>query len=88
MGGGRIDLLIRWPLPSGEVERFAVELKVWRRGPDPLEKGLTQLGGYLDRLGLDHGTLILFDQRPDAAAERAEQSAEERDGRQITVLRL
>ncbi len=95
-GSGRIDLLIRWPMPaasltSREVERFAVELKVWRRGTDPLEKGLKQLGEYLDRLaGLDRGTLILFDQRPEAPppAERAKRDVVERDGRQITVLRL
>ncbi len=73
VGSGRIDLLIRWPLPAGEVERFAVELKVWRRGADPLEKGLGQLGEYLERLVLDRGTLILFDQRPEspALADRA-----------------
>ncbi len=27
-GAGRIDLLVRWPLPQGEMERFALELKV------------------------------------------------------------
>jgi hypothetical protein len=47
-------------------QREAIELKA---GPpkkkDPLEKGLQQLGAYLDRLGLDHGILVLFDRRPD-----------------------
>lgn len=33
---------------------------------DPLEKGLVQLEAYLDRLGLDHGRLVLFDRRPEA----------------------
>lgn len=71
IGRGRIDLLIRWPYPdpggTRRWQREALELKVWRPGaPDPLPRGLTQLDGYLDRLGLDHGTLVVFDRRPDA----------------------
>ena len=44
-------LLINWPLPSGERQRFAVELKVWRRDrdPDPLDQGLEQLSAYPER---------------------------------------
>lgn len=34
--------------------------------PDPVEDGLHQLDGYLDRLDLSHGTLIVFDRRPTA----------------------
>jgi len=59
-GSGRIDLAVRWPLAGRGVERFAVELKVWRDlQADPLVKGLEQLGAYLDRLA--QGTLVLFD---------------------------
>jgi hypothetical protein len=32
--------------------------------PDPLAKGLVQLDGHLERLGLDRGVLVLFDRRP------------------------
>ena len=91
VGRGRIDLLIRWPLPSGEVERFALELKVWRdRAGDPLPSGLKQLSAYLARLGLDTGTLVLFDQRSDAPPlpERCSRAEVEHGGRTITVLRL
>ncbi|MEM7585325.1 MAG: ATP-binding protein [Acidobacteriota bacterium] len=91
VGSGRVDLLVRWPLPSGGVERFAAELKVRRDGDgDPLEDGLEQLGEYLDRLGLDTGTLVLFDQRNDAPpiAERCSREEIDRGGRRITVLRL
>ncbi len=91
VGSGRIDLCIRWPLSDGTVQRFALELKVWRPGrPDPLEAGLEQLNRYLERLGLDEGTLILFDQRPDAPPFAARGSRETRtvDGREILVLRL
>lgn len=64
VGRGRLDLCVRWPLPDGQEQRFAIELKVWRDGrPDPRIKGRDQLAGYLERLGLETGTLIVFDQR-------------------------
>ena len=90
VGCGRIDLCLRWPSPEG-VERWAIELKVWRHGrPDPLPEGLAQLAGYLSRLGLDRGTLILFDQRSDAAPLPARCTSQqvEHEGRRISLLRL
>ncbi|MEW6741699.1 MAG: ATP-binding protein [Planctomycetota bacterium] len=68
VGRGRIDLLIRWPyrIPSGEKrwQREAMELKVWRPGRgDPVQDGLGQLEGYLERLELEHGYLVVFDRR-------------------------
>jgi AAA domain-containing protein len=68
LGYRRVDLLVRWPYLDGDgkraVQREAVELKVWRTGkPDPLDEGLGQLDSYLDRLGLEHGTLVIFDRR-------------------------
>jgi hypothetical protein len=67
-GRGRIDLLIRWPhhTPADKqtLQRQALELKVWRdKESDPLTEGLTQLDGYLDRLSLDTGVLVIFDRR-------------------------
>ncbi|HYU31514.1 MAG TPA: hypothetical protein VEW48_05080 [Thermoanaerobaculia bacterium] len=90
VGSGRIDLCVRWPFPGG-VQRWAVELKVWRDNrPDPLADGLEQLADYLDRLGLDGGTLILFDLRTQAPPlpERCSQSELEHRGRRMGVLRL
>jgi hypothetical protein len=90
VGRGRIDLCVRYPYPGG-VERWAVELKVWRdRRKDPLEEGLSQLSGYLAHLGLDRGTLILFDARTEAAAlpDRCSLQEIEHDGRRISLLRL
>ncbi len=100
-GSGRIDLCVRWPLPDGTLERFALELKVWRDGrSDPLKDGLTQLGRYLDRLGLNQGTLVIFDQRRNAApfAERGSRESRTADDgpeappeggkRNVLVLRL
>ena len=71
VGRGRIDLHVRWPYTDSDGKRAwqqeAIEMKVWRdRGKDPLKQGLAQLGGYLKQLGLDHGTLVLFDRRTDA----------------------
>jgi hypothetical protein len=91
-GSGRPDLCIRWPRPGGGVDRWALELKVWRDTTwgDPVAKGCKQLAGYLKRLGLDAGTLIVFDSRAGAAElpERIRESEMEQDGRRITVLML
>ena len=77
VGRGRIDLLIRWPVPgaknSSQWQKEAFELRVWLPGkPDPLALGLEQLERYLDGLGLTKGTLVVFDRRPEAknSAER------------------
>lgn len=65
VGRGRIDMLIRWPLPGAGVQREAIEIKVWRPGaPDPVAQGVEQLCGYLERLGLAEGWLAIFDRRP------------------------
>jgi hypothetical protein len=95
IGRGRIDLLVRWPYQTADGKRAwqqqALELKLWRGGEaDPLAKGLSQLDGYLDRLGLDDGVLVIFDRRPAAAPidqrTRFEQATSPA-GRAITVLR-
>lgn len=90
VGSGRIDLCVRWPYPGG-LDRWAAELKVWRdRRPDPLTEGLSQLSGYLARLRLDRGTLLLFDARAEAPPlpERCSTTEIEHSGRRITVIRL
>ena len=91
IGRGRIDLLVRKPYGDGLVQREAVELKVWHpRKADPLPQGLAQLDGYLDRLGLDTGTLIIFDRRPDAAPVADRTGISETTspaGRTISLLR-
>ncbi len=95
VGRGRIDLLIRQPYRDVDghnaEQREALELKVWADSqPDPLTQGLAQLDGYLDRLSLDTGTLVIFDRRPTAApiADRTHfDTATAPSGRTITVLR-
>ena len=95
VGRGRIDLLVRWPHRATDggraLQQEAIELKVWRdKAKDPLAKGLVQLDGYLDPLGLDTGVLVIFDRR--AAAEDIEARTRFEEavtplGRTVTVLR-
>jgi hypothetical protein len=90
VGSGRIDLCVRWPRSTG-AERWAVELKVWRDNrPDPQTQGLKQLAAYLDRLGLDRGTLIVFDGRKTAEPlpGRCTMEEVEWEERKVAVLRL
>lgn len=87
LGTGRMDLLlVRGP------DQLPIEIKVWRTDgdPDPLHEGLSQIDGYLARLGLPTGWLVLFDRRPRAAplAERLQASnATTPDGKEIVVIR-
>ncbi len=90
IGRGRMDLCVHWPFAGG-VQREVLELKVWRDGRgDPLQRGLDQLGRYLDSLALDHGALLLFDRRQVAGPleERSEISELEHQGRRVRLLRL
>ena len=95
IGRGRIDLLVRWRYTDAAGkpcwQRAALELKVWRdKQRDPLDKGLSQLDGYLDKTGLSTGVLVIFDRRTDAedieARTRFEQAVTPA-GRRVTLLR-
>lgn len=87
IGTGRMDLLlIRGP------DQLPIELKVWREDgdTDPLNDGLSQIDGYLERLGLSTGWLVIFDRRPKAAplAQRLQSSnATTPSGKEIVVIR-
>ncbi len=94
-GCRRIDLLLTWPWTDAngkrQVQREAIELKVWRDGrKEPLDEGLEQLDGYLDRVGLAEGVLILFDRRKAAAPLEqrvVESEARTRTGKRVRVWR-
>ena len=55
LGSGRCDLLVEY---AGE--RFVIELKI-NYDSYTLEDGKDQISRYLDKLGLEHGYLILFE---------------------------
>ncbi len=82
VGSGRVDLLVEL---GGE--RRALELKV-RRSERTLSQGVEQLSRYLERLGLDEGYLVIFDQRPEVGwdARLYEKEVEGRGGRRIVVF--
>jgi type II secretory pathway predicted ATPase ExeA len=86
IGRDRMDLLLTY----GE-DRLAIELKVWRtRRSDPLLEGLAQLDGYLARLGLATGWLVIFDRRagqPPIAERTGIEKATTPTGRTVTVIR-
>jgi hypothetical protein len=92
-GSGRMDLCIRWPVSGGE-QLVAIELKVWReKQGDPIHEGLAQLEGYLGRLGLTEGFLVIFDRRRSADEvpwdERPRWESEAlAGGKRVRVLRL
>lgn len=97
VGTRRIDVLLRWPYraPDGGVlwQREAFELKVWRdrdKKRDPVTAGLAQLDLYLERLGLEHGVLAVFDARAQALPiedRTAIEPALTPAGRRVTLLR-
>ncbi|MBK9260049.1 MAG: hypothetical protein IPM54_09460 [Polyangiaceae bacterium] len=57
LGRKALDLLIRW-----KSDRHAIEVKI-RRDSETESRALEQLAGYLDKLGLGEGWLVLFDLR-------------------------
>lgn len=89
VGRGRVDLCIRWPyLENGQkkTQNQAIELKVWRDGAgNPLEAGVEQLAGYLERLGLQQGTLLIFDTRKAAPSLPERQRTEVRQHRGLAI---
>ena len=85
VGSGRTDLAVYW-----KRQVIALELKIKRRA-DAREKGLVQLGRYLDTLGLQHGYLVLFEpKRPDEVSweERLRWDDVEREGKRVTVVEM
>ncbi|MGE5340123.1 MAG: ATP-binding protein [Candidatus Omnitrophota bacterium] len=55
VGNGRVDLLVKF-----HDQRTAIEIKI-KRGEKSIEKAKRQLSGYLNRLQLNKGYLVIFD---------------------------
>ena len=87
LGSRRVDLLVVWPRPGGETDRFVVECKLLRSGrARTIEKGLEQTAAYMDLSGTGMGHLVVFDMREGMSWEDRV-FLEERawEGKRITV---
>jgi hypothetical protein len=86
IGSDRMDICLRY----GQTT-LAIELKVWRDNrPDPLKRGLEQLDGYLARLELATGWLVIFDRRsnqPPIEERTTTDIAYTSNGRTVTMIR-
>jgi hypothetical protein len=83
VGRGRLDLLL-----VHRDLRLPIEVKVHRdRDGDPEKSGLEQLERYCRGLGVEHGWLVLFDQRSTATGKRLEHEVVTADGRSLFVVR-
>ena len=84
-GRGAMDLLITFG-----PDRFAIEIKRVRsrdRLETIVERGVAQLGRYLDTVGLDRGWLVVFDVRPDRSwDDRLWMREEQVGGKRVVVL--
>ncbi|WP_211245867.1 hypothetical protein [Actinomadura oligospora] len=94
VGRDRVDIAVRKPHLDEHghraVQLSAFELKVRTdKSGDQVAKGLVQLDGYLDDLGLDTGTLVVFDRRtiaPPIADRTGITNALSPSGRPITLI--
>lgn len=65
IGAKRLDLCV-----EHQGAKLGIEVKTWRdsdKARDPSVEGLAQLDGYLARIGVSRGWLLLFDQRAKVA---------------------
>jgi hypothetical protein len=85
IGRDRMDLCLRY----GQVV-LGIEIKVQRDdGRDQLARGLAQIDGYLARLGLNFGWLVIFDRRraaPPIATRLRTEPHQTDAGRAIEVI--
>jgi hypothetical protein len=81
LGRGALDLLVEW-----RGQRHAIEVKL-RRGTVTEERALDQVTGYLERLGLPEGWLVMFDLRSTASwDERLTVREVEHRGKRVHVV--
>ncbi len=81
LGRGALDMLIEW-----KTTRVAIEMKL-RRHLSTEKKGVVQLAGYLEALGLSEGWLVVFDLRAKRPwSRRLFTKTVKHDGRKIHVV--
>ncbi len=81
LGRKALDLLVQW-----QDTQHAIEIKL-RRNADTEAHGLKQLAGYLDRLSLQEGWLVLFDLRKELTwQEKLYQREVDYQGKRIRIV--
>ncbi|HRI71418.1 MAG TPA: hypothetical protein PK156_44600, partial [Polyangium sp.] len=81
LGRKALDLVVQW-----QDTQHAIEIKL-RRNADTEAHGLKQLAGYLDRLNLREGWLVLFDLRTELTwQEKLFQREVDYQGKRIRIV--
>ena len=80
LGRKALDLLVLW-----QDAKHAIEVKI-RRGPRTESTALEQLSGYLDRIGLSEGWLVMFDRRKIRWEKKLYQREVEFSGKRIRII--
>jgi hypothetical protein len=89
IGSRRLDLCVEF-----QGDKLGIEVKTWRdsdKTGDPTVEGLPQLDGYLARLGVGRGWLVLFDQRKNIAPlpdRMKRETVTTEGGRRVELVRL
>jgi len=64
LGRGRADLLVEWRHPDYQ-QKIVIELKIkYNSLEKTLQDGLAQTAEYMERCGVSHGNLLIFDRTP------------------------
>jgi hypothetical protein len=85
VGNGRTDLAVFW-----QNQVIPIELKI-KRNARTKPDGLKQIGRYMDKLGQQHGYLVLFEPKSSELIsweERLHWADEEVEGKRVTVLEV
>ena len=62
LGSRRLDLLVKWKLPDKTIQKEVIELKILRGNLErTLAEALPQTADYMDKSGVSHGNLLIFD---------------------------
>ncbi|MEI6284924.1 MAG: AAA-like domain-containing protein [Bacillota bacterium] len=65
LGSRRLDLLVKWKLPDATIQKEVIELKILRGNMTrTLAEALPQTADYMDKSGVSHGNLLIFDRTP------------------------
>lgn len=85
VGNGRTDLVVFW-----QNQVIPLELKI-KYNERVKTEGLRQISRYMDKLGQQHGYLVLFEPKPSEVVsweDRLGWADEQVEGKRVTVVEL